>query len=423
MTLREMMKINNEFFRKDDEGFDEYAIRLYRNKDIYGVTLVEVGDMLNKQSGNDYDESAYRKKYTPYINGFEDGYEEGYEEGLQMEDDEKSLFIKELRDEREKHYKSRRKLQDKLREYRGYLTTEARAENLREVLTDSIQELNEEYPILKSGAYTPTQDGRVGVLQLSDWHYGEVVEDGLNTYNMDVCQERVEILTEKTIHYIKTMDIQELIVLNLGDLIAGNIRVSARVMNETDVISQSMGVAELLVQCLDTIQRETCIKVEFHSVLDNHSRVSANYNQHVEAESFARLIPWYIEGRVADNKNIKIVENKINEVDEYDIGHFQIYDSDFLFVHGHNDRINSAITDISMLSKKTPVSIFMGHLHHNMEKEEFEIDLIVNPSLVGLGDYSKSIRRISKPRQKLNIYNKADNGGAYREMLIFIEVD
>lgn len=413
---------NDKIFKQQEETFDDYAIRLYKEKTLYALTNREIGELLNEQSGNDYDESAYRKKFAPYIEGYDAGYDVGYEEGLGANNVDKDLYVEELRKERELHYKSKRKLQDKLREYRGNLTTQARAENLRSVLVDSIASMNEEYPIVNTTKYSPRLSNRVGVLQLSDWHYGEVVEDGLNVYNTQVCKDRVEQLAEKTIHYVNEIGLSELKVINLGDLIAGNIRISARVMNETDVISQSMEVAEILVQFLDRVQQETGVRVEFHSVLDNHSRVSSNYNQHVEAESFARLIPWYVEGRLVDNDNIVVIDNKVNDIDEYDIGHFEIHGSDFLFVHGHNDRLNNAITDLTMMTKINPVSIFMGHLHHNAEKEEFEIDLIVNPSLIGIGDYSKSIRRSSKPRQKLNVYNKTDCGKAYRELMVFIEV-
>lgn len=387
------------------------------------MTHNEIGDILNKQSGNDWDESAYRKKYTPFIEGYNEGYDKGYREGMSIEDKEKEIFIDELREERELHYKSKRKLQDKLREYRGYLTTEARAENLRSVVLQSVDEMNTNYPLLETGELKVTDDERVGVLQISDWHYGEIFEDNLNMYNTAICRDRVRQLAEKTIYYVNSLNLKELKILNLGDLVAGNIRISARVMNETDIISQITEVSEILCQFLGEIQRKTCIKLTFYTVLDNHSRVSSNYNQHVEAESFARILPWYLQGRLADNDNIEIVESKVDGIQEYDIGRFKIYDSDFLFVHGHNDKLRSAITDISMLTKINPVSIFMGHLHRNIEDEDFEIDLIVNPSLIGSGAFSKTIRKSSKPRQKLNIYNRKDNNEAYREGMMFIEFD
>lgn len=420
---RKAIKIETQFIREDDEEFDDYAIRLYKNKSVYVLTHDKIGEILNRHSGNDWDESAYRKKYTPYIEGYDEGYDRGYEEGMDLDDKERSYLIDELRDEREKNFKVKRQMQDKLREYRGYMTTEARSDNLRGILLESVDELNYNYPIVSDKPIIIDRDSRVGVLQISDWHYGEVIEDNINTYNKEICKDRVVNLMSQTIDYIKEFDIQLLKILNLGDLIAGNIRISARVMNETDVISQSIEISEILVQFIYNIQRETGVKIEFYSVLDNHSRVSSNYNQHIEAESYGRLIPWYLEGRFKDDENIVIIENKINEISEYDIGRFKLYESDFLFVHGHNDKIKTIISDISMLTRITPISVFMGHYHRNYENEDFEIDLIANPSLIGSGVFSKSIRRSSKPRQKLNIYKRGLCGKAQREMTIFIEVD
>ena len=417
-----MVTIINDILRLPGESFEEYAIRLYKNKNIYNLTNIEIGDILNEQSGNDWDESTYRRRYNDRVKSYEEGYEKGYVDGAAMDENQKHIYIEDLRKEREKHYKSKRQLQDKLREYRRYLTIEARAENLKEVLLDRVEEMNENYPLIESSDIKISDSGRVGVLQISDWHYGEVIEDKLNEYNTEICKKRVEKLTSQTIEYINKLGLEKLIVLNLGDLVSGNIRVSARVMNETDIISQIIEVSEIIAQMLAEIQSKTCIKVEFYTVLDNHSRVSANYSQHIEAESFARITPWHLQARLKDHSHITILENKIEEIEEYDIGHFKIYDSDFLFVHGHNDRINSAISDISMLTKINPVSIFMGHLHSNIEKEEFEIDLIVNPSLIGLGAYSKSIRKSSQVRQKLNIYNRTSDNKAYRELMVFLNV-
>lgn len=347
------------------------------------------------------------------------GYEDGYKEGLQVEDAEATQYIEELRKERERLFIAKKQVQDQKREYRKFLTVEARSKHLQDVMIETAREISETKPLKVDFQY-PDRVAKEAILQISDWHYGEDVNQFNNTYNTKVCKDRVEQLTQQTIKYCLEEEISTLKVLNLGDMISGNIRVSARVLNEEDVITQIMEVSEIIAEMLT--QFSTFFDVEFYSVLDNHSRVNANYAQHIEKESYARLTSWYVKGRLEDNSRVKVIENRIGEIEDYDIGVVPIFNEKGLFVHGHNDKIGSVIPDITMLSGIRPVSIFMGHLHSNIEKEEHEIDLIINPSLIGSGVYSKQIRRASLPRQKLNIYIKDDSGSVIREKMYFINV-
>lgn len=379
----------------------------------------EVGDLLNKESGNDWDESAYRKKYTERVRGYEKGYEKGYKDGINSDDTLTQKYLQDIEEERKSLFVKKKQVQDQMREYRKFLTVEARTKHLQETLFDAAREVSETKPLEVSFDY-PDRVAKEAILQISDWHYGEVVEQFNNTYNKDICKDRVKTLTENVIKHGLDEEISILKVLNLGDMVSGNIRVSARVLNEQDIITQIIEVSELISEMLSELSKY--FDIEYYSVLDNHSRVNANYAQHIEEESYARLTSWYIKGRLEKNSRIEVIENRLGEIEDYDIGTVPIFDEKGLFVHGHNDRINTIIPDITMLSGIKPISIFMGHLHSNIEKEEHCIDLIANPSLIGSGRYSKQIRRASLPRQKMTIYVKDDNNKVYREKTYFINV-
>ena len=51
------------------ETFDEYQIRLFENKNKYGLTCQQIADLLNHESGNDFDESKYRKSFADFNRG------------------------------------------------------------------------------------------------------------------------------------------------------------------------------------------------------------------------------------------------------------------------------------------------------------------------------------------------------------------
>ena len=79
--------------RQSDENFKEYKSRLYRNQKTYGLTNKEIGDLLNVDTGNNWDESAYRKPTHAYIEGWDDAIKAG------ISDDEVLIELDEKRDE------------------------------------------------------------------------------------------------------------------------------------------------------------------------------------------------------------------------------------------------------------------------------------------------------------------------------------
>lgn len=51
------------------ETYDDYFVRLFENKKEYGLTCVDVASLLNDVTGNNYDESTYRKEYAAFNRG------------------------------------------------------------------------------------------------------------------------------------------------------------------------------------------------------------------------------------------------------------------------------------------------------------------------------------------------------------------
>ena len=400
---RRCIKIKTDILPINNESIDDYAFRLYRNQVLLELTNKDVGDLLNSYSGEDKDESAWRKLYKRSVQSYDDGFMEGYNRGL-SENSEVNInsLALEIQEKRDELYKITQQVRDQNREKRNLLRFEARSENLIGAVRDTAIDMSIEYPLLNPDPIVPITD-RVGILLLSDWHYGEVIDDFTNKYNHEVFMERIDKLTIKTIKYIKLMNITEIKVLNLGDLISGDIHVSTRVNNEEDLISQVMLVSEVIGQMLSELSQHT--NIEFYTVTDNHSRTNKSKVEHIEIENYQRIIPFYLEQRMRDNKNVKIIDMNMQDPE---IGMVDIMGETALFTHGHHDRPN-AVTDLITMTKVFPIAVFMGHYHHHFEREDNETDLIGNPSLIGSGGYSKTLRKTSKARQKFIVYNKVNN--------------
>ena len=55
--------------RKEGEVFQDYFVRLFENKHTYGLNCVQIAELLNYESGNDFGEAAWRKEYASFNRG------------------------------------------------------------------------------------------------------------------------------------------------------------------------------------------------------------------------------------------------------------------------------------------------------------------------------------------------------------------
>ena len=393
-----------EYIKKPDESLIEYQVRLYRNKHLYGISNERIGELLNEANGVSYDESKWRKYTMAYIDGYDDCVE-----SQAVIDDE----LERLRVAREELYKEKVRTQDAQREYRNSLRIDARREHLLNAVKESVSEVNKIKPLHIEPYTKQGNESGVGVLSFSDWHYGDYINDFTNVYNKDIFHYRLEKMLLQTREICKKENFEKLIILNLGDLVSGSIHVSTRVNNEVDVVSQIQMVSEYIAKFLESVSYVVPV-VEFYSVVDNHSRTNYSKTDHIEKENFSRFIEWYLKARFSGESRIEIKSNIIHGFEDFEIGVVDIYNSKIMFSHGHNDKLATIVPDLTMIIKEFPVAVFTGHLHKNYEDEQNEIDLIMSPSLVGVNKYAKSIRRTSRPRQKLVTFKNVD-GVAVRD--------
>ena len=55
--------------RRTGEPFDDYFVRLFEDKDRYGLTCQDIADLLNAEGGVDFGESKWRKEYAAFARG------------------------------------------------------------------------------------------------------------------------------------------------------------------------------------------------------------------------------------------------------------------------------------------------------------------------------------------------------------------
>ena len=312
-------------------------------------------------------------------------------------------MIAKIQTAKDAEYKERVRLQDARREYNKTLREDARFANLVDVMKEQINDL----PTIDFG-YNGI-DHKTGVkaaLLVSDLHYGATSDNVLNLYNIEICNERMQTLLDKTIHYCTIHHVDELFVNLGGDLVSGLIHVSGRVEQEEDVITQTMQVAELLSKFIAELSKKVP-NIKVVGVQGNHSRVSADIRQSLNPENFERIIFEYISNRLG----IPVMRNGLEDWVAYHIGDRKVF-----LEHGDQSSMGSAREQAINVLGYVPDDIFVGHFHHMEVIDKHGTDVVINGSVMGTDAYAMKHRLHTKPYQILRIYD-GDDVCTYKVML------
>lgn len=303
-------------------------------------------------------------------------------------------ILKEIEKQKDELYKERVRLRDKQREINKCLCEESRFENLKEVLINALSDIPK-LKEFKKVEYKPKENLEASLL-ISDVHMGIKIDNQFNYYDMDVVQDRLNQLVNKTIYYCKLHKVQKLNVELLGDIVSGIIQVTGRVEQEEDIITQVITAGEMLSDIILELNKhipEICVL----TVFGNHSRVVPNKKESLNRENFERLIYHHIKTRLP---NIKITTS-LND----DFLVCKIANKNVILTHGDKDGTNNAVYNFENLLNIKPDEIHMGHFHSFMIKDNNDCEIVVNGAVVGTDEYAVSIRKSTKPSQTLRIYD------------------
>lgn len=241
---------------------------------------------------------------------------------------------------------------------------------------------------------------RTAVLQLSDWHRGLSFSNFNNTYNTKIFNDRAFEVSCRAIDIAKKNNVKEVYVLLQGDFISSNIHNIIRLQNQEDVISQIINTSEAISNILLDLYAHFDLKVCL--MTDNHSRVTANKDDNLENENYMRITEWYLKSKLKQLDGIEFLDSELG----FEIAKFKVYDYNCCAVHGHNDKFNQIVKNMSLYTRDIYDYIFTSHLHHLHVEETNFTTVISNGSLSGVDDLSNKLRLSSSPMQMLTIFSK-----------------
>lgn len=378
-----------------DESDEQYIYRICGLREVNNMTWQQVADILNAALGNNFGESKYRKDYQIFAKGLKANEKMIFTE---------NQYLKKIQEERREFDKAKKQYQDQRREYYKLIANDARYEHLEEELIKAAINLNGK-KMLSDSSYPVSVSDNEALLVLSDWHYGMVTDNIWNTFNVDICKERVSKLCQRAKEYIKLHNVNTLHIMLLGDFINGSIHSTVRVASEENTCEQLMHVSELLAETIYDLSFAVN-KVNIYSTYGNHARTIQNKNDSIHSDNLERILPWWLKCRFMHNSKINIFDMRYEFIDCYVCGH------PVIGVHGDLENFNKLGVDMyTLFSKQYGIDVeyvFMGDKHHNKQYDAYGIETTLVSSLCGTDNYANDKRLYSKAGQTLCIFNEED---------------
>ncbi len=376
----------------EGETSEQYISRIITCKLNGDITLTwgVIAGLINSVTGVDKAGDTWRKSARKYYISDE------VEEAVADSDDLQALkdILKDISIERVM-------LSDERTQNRAYIRRIAREKNIAQIAENVAKEISSKKILAAPRKNAALCDYNEAIVQLSDWHYGIEVNNHWNTFNPDICVERVAKLRDEVIAFCKLFKVRKLHVVNLSDLIAGRIHSTIRLESRCDVITQTIKVAEILAEFLSDLT-EAGLVINYYDCLDNHSRLEPMKAESLELESLVRIVPWYLITRLKGYP-VTICENEFSD----DIITFKVLNGKYKVagVHGHKDKPGRVVEGLTLMTKNHYDMILTAHLHHFSGDEKNESLVISNGSLMGTDAYAKDLRLCARASQNIILVN------------------
>lgn len=383
---------NSPVNQQAGESYDDWKYRLLigkKNKK-YDITWREIAIRLGLTCSPNY-----ARNFASAISAYDEYLKKKHQDGESHADNFDKLDNKifELQKQKNKMYDQKRMLNTELRNI-------SRTEHLENEMKKAVLTLEKKRPLNIEFKDIKGDSAKEAVLLLSDWHVGMVTDNFQNTYNNTVLRQRVEKLIVSTVSYMHQQGARKINVFSLGDIVNGLIHVTTRINNEEDIVHQCMIAGETLAEMLATLS--SFFEVNVFWARGNHERMTPKRQESITRESFSDMILWYLKARLEYNNRIMFVENTMND----EIITTKILGNQIIACHGHKEKLNKTLENLSLMLKIFPDYIFLGHFHSSAEREIQGAEVIVNGSLCGTDDFAVSIRRTAHASQKLLFFSE-----------------
>ena len=289
-------------------------------------------------------------------------------------------------------FRERQKMRDLNRQITAEVRAQSRSELLRETIRESIKDLPSFRPPIRV-VRNYDSDKRL-LVGIGDIHFGADINvrglrgEVINVYNMSVFQERMWNLLEELVGIGEKNDICQMDICFVGDLLDGMLRQSQLMRLQYGVVESTMRLSEFLANWLNELSLTFDVKV--HGATGNHSEIRplGSKKGDFEEENLERIIFWYLNSRLEENKRVEIFDN-IRSIDFFKSAGLNI-----LLLHGDSEQSIDKLAANAITQYNEPIDIIIcGHKHREMEfpsgmSPRGDTTIIRVPSICGVDSYA-----------------------------------
>jgi len=319
-----------------------------------------------------------------------------------------SLFATdvELVESNVRYKKQQQKYQDLNRIERKSFREDARVENAISEYTQELIKVFESNPINISTVRHNVSNKAIGIFQISDTHFNELVEMESNRYDFTIASKRLQKYVDKATTYFKSQGIGTVLVALTADLLNSDRRFSEIVSNATNRSKATFLAVQILENVILDLNKNFNLSIA--SVTGNESRVGKDVEWHdsIASDNYDLTIYRILQYHLKDKEGISFIggDSLTKVVD--------LCGWNWLLIHGHQAGFNSGISQtlsklIRLYSDKgigIRFTIF-GHIHEALIGDMYAR----SSSLVGANSYSENGLMLTS-RASQNIHIQYEDG-------------
>ena len=298
------------------------------------------------------------------------------------------------------------KIQTANLEYNANARAEARGDLFQERIVEAIDRLE---PVKVKHIELSPSSGQIGLLCLSDFHAGSTYEvkglygEIVNRYNFEIMKDRLWRLIGQI--EADDIDVDKLIVANLGDFFENVLRLSSLTKLREPVVDIVIKFSEFMAFWFVELHDRLNVPIEIVTVGGNHdvNRILGQQPQ-LEEENLGKIVVEFLKLRLAYCLDIQV--NDYTDVSVKTIGPTNV-----MFAHGEDKDLATTIEYFSNLYNVEADEIYAGHLHHPESRAigitELGDRMIYRVgSICGVDSYSKRLRKAARPSAYFAVYEK-----------------
>lgn len=302
--------------------------------------------------------------------------------------------------------KQKQALQDKNRIANKSFREHARIENAIEAYSEKLVSLFKKHKLNKTKKEKLSKSSAVGVIQISDVHFNELISLRDNKYDFSVASARIKELILKSTNYFKAYEITNVLVALTGDLMNSDRRLD-ELLNEATNRSQATFLAvDILQQALQELNSNFNVTVA--CVTGNEGRVNKEFGWSpiVATDNYDFTIFNILKYLFADSE-VGFVEGDPTELV------VNVAGQNLLLMHGNcsvkHNMLDKSVSQVMGRYSAKGVKIdyiIMGHVHSASVGDNYSR----SASLAGANDYSdKGLNLTSRASQNCYIFYENGN--------------